>query len=48
VSVGGFVGERTALSAGVEAGEAVVVSGTPMLADGVVVRVSAPGEEKPL
>lgn len=48
VSVAGFVGERTALTAGVQPGERVVVSGTPMLADGVAVRVAAPGEESAL
>ena len=38
VEVIGYVGEKTALSSGVEAGDQVVVSGTPMLADGVTVR----------
>lgn len=44
VKVIGFAGERTALSDGVKAGEQVVVSGTPMLADGVTVRLAAAGE----
>lgn len=48
VSVCGFVGERTAVESGVSVGERVVVSGTPMLADGVVVRVTVPGEESAL
>lgn len=43
VEVVGFVGERTALAGGVEEGERVVVSGTPMLADGVTVRLAAAG-----
>jgi len=41
VKIEGYVGELTALSAGVAEGEQVVVSGTPMLADGVPVRVAA-------
>ncbi len=41
VDVLGFVAERTALTAGVNEGEQVVVSGTPMLADDVAVRVAA-------
>ena len=41
VEVLGFVGERTALRSGVDQGERVVVSGTPMLGDGVVVRLAA-------
>jgi multidrug efflux pump subunit AcrA (membrane-fusion protein) len=44
VEVLGFVGERTALAGGVEEGERVVVSGTPMLADGVTVRLAPAGE----
>jgi membrane fusion protein (multidrug efflux system) len=44
VDVRGFVGERIALKGGVNEGERVVVSGTPMLADGVVVRLAA-GEQ---
>jgi RND family efflux transporter MFP subunit len=43
VEVIGFVAERTALAGGVEEGERVVVSGTPMLADGVTVRLAAAG-----
>jgi membrane fusion protein (multidrug efflux system) len=39
VQVSGFLGEGTALSAGVAPGERVVTSGTPMLADGMPVRV---------
>jgi len=39
VTVARFVGEATALSAGVRAGELVVTSGTPMLADGLSVRI---------
>ena len=42
VRVGGFVGEGTMVTAGVRAGESLVVSGTPMLADGMTVRVLAP------
>jgi RND family efflux transporter MFP subunit len=41
VAVVGFVRERTALKGGVSEGERVVVSGTPMLADGVPVRLAA-------
>lgn len=41
VQVIGFVGERTALKGGVSEGERVVVSGTPMLGDGVHVRLAA-------
>jgi membrane fusion protein, multidrug efflux system len=44
VTVAGFVGERTALRDGVNEGERVVVSGTPMLADGLAVRVAAAGQ----
>ena len=40
VEVLGFAGERTALGSGVNEGERVVVSGTPMLADGVPVRTA--------
>jgi membrane fusion protein, multidrug efflux system len=39
VTVARFVGEATALSAGVREGELVVISGTPMLADGLRVRL---------
>lgn len=42
VRVAGYVGERTALASGVSEGERVVVSGTPMLADGVAVRIASP------
>jgi RND family efflux transporter MFP subunit len=41
VEVAGFLGERIALTSGVSEGERVVVSGTPMLAEGVAVRVAA-------
>jgi membrane fusion protein (multidrug efflux system) len=41
VEVTGFLGETTALSSGVAVGERVVTSGTPMLADGLSVRVLA-------
>jgi RND family efflux transporter MFP subunit len=41
VTLAGFAGERTALAGGVAEGDRVVVSGTPMLGDGVVVRVAA-------
>jgi RND family efflux transporter MFP subunit len=40
VEVVGFRGEWTAVSTGVHEGEHVVVSGTPMLGDGMVVRVA--------
>ncbi len=40
VVVVGFRGEKTALESGVNEGERVVVSGTPMLADGVTVRAT--------
>jgi membrane fusion protein, multidrug efflux system len=40
VDLVGFSGERIALRAGVNEGERVVVSGTPMLADGVAVRLA--------
>lgn len=40
VSVDRFIGESTALAAGVEEGEFVVTSGTPMLYDGLVVRLT--------
>lgn len=43
VEIIGFVGERTALAGGVAEGERVVVSGTPMLADGATVRLAAAG-----
>jgi RND family efflux transporter MFP subunit len=39
VEVVGFLGEKIALRSGVTEGDRVVVSGTPMLADGVTVRV---------
>ncbi len=39
VSVTGFLKEGIALDSGVAAGESVVVSGTPMLADGLHVRI---------
>jgi membrane fusion protein, multidrug efflux system len=39
VTVARFVGEFTALADGVRAGELVVTSGTPMLSDGLTVRV---------
>jgi RND family efflux transporter MFP subunit len=45
VQVVGFAAERTALSDGVKEGERVVVSGTPMLADGMTVRLAPAGEE---
>jgi RND family efflux transporter MFP subunit len=44
VEVIGFLGERTALGSGVSEGEQVVVSGTPMLGDGVTVRLAGSGE----
>jgi len=44
VEVIGFMGERTALASGVSEGEQVVVSGTPMLADGADVRIAASGD----
>jgi RND family efflux transporter MFP subunit len=40
VEVIGFLGEQTAVSAGVGEGERVVVSGTPMLGDGATVRLA--------
>ena len=40
VGVAQFVGESTALSSGIRAGERVVTSGTPMLYDGLTVRVA--------
>jgi len=40
VGVTGFLGEGTALSEGVSAGEQVVTSGSPMLADGMLVKVA--------
>ncbi len=42
VEVAGFLGEMTALSRGVVEGDRVVTSGTPMLADGMTVRVLTP------
>jgi membrane fusion protein, multidrug efflux system len=42
VQVARFIGEGTALAGGVREGELVVTSGTPMLADGITVRVLAP------
>jgi len=42
VKLAGYVDEGTALAGGVALGEWVVVSGTPMLADGLLVRVAAP------
>jgi membrane fusion protein, multidrug efflux system len=39
VTVDGFVGEATTLSGGVREGELVVTSGTPMLSEGLTVRV---------
>jgi membrane fusion protein, multidrug efflux system len=48
VTVARFVGEGTALTEGVREGELVVTSGTPMLADGLTVRLDAPrGEAAP-
>lgn len=41
VSLAGFVGEGTAIRSGLAAGEAVITSGTPMLADGLPVKVVA-------
>jgi RND family efflux transporter MFP subunit len=46
VDVVGYVGERISLDDGVHEGEQVVVSGTPMLADGAVVRLAVAGEER--
>jgi RND family efflux transporter MFP subunit len=46
VEVIGFVGERTALAGGVQEGEQVVVSGTPMLADGTTVRLAEAGARR--
>lgn len=45
VEVIGFAAERIALRKGVTEGEHVVVSGTPMLADGMTVRLAVAGEE---
>jgi RND family efflux transporter MFP subunit len=45
VEVIGFAAERIALGSGVNEGEQVVVSGTPMLADGVTVRLAASAPE---
>lgn len=44
VEILGFVGERTAVAGGVAEGDRVVISGTPMLADGITVRLAAAGE----
>lgn len=41
VQVAGYRGERIAVSRGLTGGELVVTSGTPMLADGIKVRVAA-------
>jgi len=41
VKVAGFVGEGTVIASGLHEGDLVVTSGTPMLADGMTVRVSA-------
>jgi hypothetical protein len=38
VSIAGYVGELTAINSGLNEGEDVVVSGTPMLSDGMAVR----------
>jgi membrane fusion protein, multidrug efflux system len=40
VAVSGFLGEGTALSSGIRAGDRVVTSGSPMLADGLMVEVA--------
>jgi RND family efflux transporter MFP subunit len=40
VDVAGFAGEWTSVTEGIHEGENVVVSGTPMLADGMTVRVA--------
>jgi RND family efflux transporter MFP subunit len=40
VEIAGFAGEGTGLSSGVSEGEAVVISGTPMLGDGMAVRTT--------
>ena len=45
VEVLGFAAERVALKEGVTVGEQVVVSGTPMLADGSAVRLATTGKE---
>ena len=45
VKVLGFVGERIAIEDGLKEGDQVVVSGTPMLADGLTVRLAVSGEE---
>lgn len=39
VEVSGFLGEGTSLTSGVKPGERVVTSGSPMLADGITVKV---------
>lgn len=44
VKVVGFVGERIAIEGGPKEGDQVVVSGTPMLADGLTVRLAVAGE----
>jgi RND family efflux transporter MFP subunit len=48
VEVIGFLGERTAVAAGLDEGERVVVSGTPMLADGATVRLASSDEGRSL
>lgn len=45
VKVVGFVGERIAIENGLNEGDQVVVSGTPMLADGLTVRLADADEE---
>jgi membrane fusion protein, multidrug efflux system len=40
VEVTGFLGEGTGISQGLTAGELVVISGTPMLSDGMAVRIA--------
>lgn len=45
VKVVAFVGERIAIEDGLKEGDQVVVSGTPMLADGLAVRLAVSGEE---
>jgi RND family efflux transporter MFP subunit len=44
VEVSGFLGEGTALASGVHAGDRVVTSGSPMLADGITVKVVGQAE----
>jgi RND family efflux transporter MFP subunit len=48
VEIAGFLGERTAVAAGLDEGERVVVSGTPMLADGATVRLALSDEGRAL